>query len=184
MRSDIDSSTDAMALRYPIGQRVSRDTFTSESRDAAFAAIRDLPAALRHAVFRLSDAQLDTPYRPNGWTVRQVVHHLADAHVVMYARVKLALTEDNPPVTLWDEVEWAELLDSREMPIDVSLAIVDAIHARFAALLALLTPHQLGRTLQHPVWGTIPVDELVELCAWHGRHHVAHISGLRERSGW
>lgn len=173
-----------VALQYPIGKRVPRMAFSSESRAAAIGEMAALPANLRRAIAGLSDAQLDTPYRPGGWTVRQVVHHLPDAHVVLYARTKIALTEDNPAVTLWDEVEWAELPDATAMAIDASLSMADAVHARFVHLLGMLTPDQFRRTLRHPLWGVIPVDDLVEICAWHGRHHVAHICALRTRSGW
>lgn len=178
------SSFDMLAVRYPIGKRAPRTAFSAESRKAAIDAVAEMPGNLRRAVAGLTDPQLDTLYRPGGWSVRQVVHHLADAHLVLYARAKLALTDDNPPVALWDEVNWAELPDAKAMAIDASLAIVDAIHARFVHLLRALTAEQCGRTLRHPIWGVIPVDELVEICAWHGKHHVAHICGLRERSGW
>lgn len=183
---NMTSSTDMLELQYPIGKRVhgTGKVFTSASRRAAIDDIAELPANLRQAVAGLTIAQLDTPYRPGGWTVRQVVHHLADAHVVLYARAKIALTEDNPPVKMWDEDTWAELPDAKAMEIDGSLAIVDAVHARFVHLLNLLAPDQFGRTMQHPVWGVIPLDELVEICAWHGRHHTAHICALRTRNGW
>jgi hypothetical protein len=183
---NMTSSTDRMALQYPIGKRVpgTGTVFTSASRRAAIDDIAKLPANLRQAVVGLTIAQLDTPYRPDGWTVRQVVHHLADAHLVLYARAKIALTEDNPPVTTWDEVTWAELPDARTMPVDGSLSIVDAVHARFIYLLNRLLPDQFGRTIRHPLWGVIPVDELIEICAWHGRHHTAHIRALRTRNGW
>lgn len=171
--------TDTDALRYPIGRRVPRTSYTAESRAAAIKDIENVPASLRRAVAGLSDAQLDTPYRPGGWTARQVVHHLADAHVVMYARVRMALAEDNPAVTLWDEDRWAELPDSKSMPVDLSLQIVDSVHARFVNLSKMLPPQQFARTLRHPVWGVIPADELVELWAWHGKHHVAHINAVR-----
>lgn len=184
MQPDNDSSTNMLALCYPIGKRTPRTVFSSESRKAAIDAIAEMPANLRQAVAGLADAQLDTPYRPSGWTVRQVVHHLADAHMILYARAKIALTEDNPAITLWDEVNWAELLDAKSMAIDASLGMGDAVHARFVHLLRALTADQCGRTLRHPVWGVIPIDELVEICAWHGKHHVAHICALRERSGW
>jgi hypothetical protein len=183
MQPDDASSTDALALRYPIGKRAPRTVFSRASRSAAIDDIAELPPNLRQAVAGLSVAQLDTPYRPGGWTVRQVVHHLADAHVVLYARAKIALTEDNPPVKMWDEVTWAELPDAA-MPIDASLAIVDATHARFVYLLNMLMPDQFGRTMTHPMWGVIPLDELIEICAWHGKHHTAHICALRKRNGW
>jgi hypothetical protein len=168
MTSDIETTTDILALRYLIGKRAPVTAFSRESRNAAIGDMAELAANLRGA----------------GWTVRQVVHHVADAHLVLYVRVKLALTDDNPAVTLWDEVSWAELPDARSMAIDGSLAIVHSVHARFVHQLRMLTPDQFSRTLRHPMWGVIPVDELIEICAWHGKHHVAHIRGLRKRSGW
>lgn len=187
MHSDSTSSVtsaELTALRYPIGERATRTVLSSEARAAAIEEIENLPADLHRAVAGLTDAQLDTPYRPDGWTVRQVVHHLADAHSIIATRVRTALTEDDPPVKMWDEVPWAELPDAKAMPIDVSLSIVDAVHARFTYLLRALTPKQFARTSRHPDWGTIPVDYLVDLCVWHGKHHTAQISALRERSGW
>ena len=184
--TNMTSSTDTLSLQYPIGQRVHGKgrVFTSASRRTAIDDIAELPANLHQAVDGLTNDQLDTPYRPGGWTVRQVVHHLADAHIVLYARAKIALTEGNPPVKMWDEVTWAELPDATTMPIDVSLAIVDGVHSRFIHLLNLLKLDQFGRTMQHPVWGVVPLDELVEVCAWHGKHHIAHIRALRMRNGW
>jgi len=178
------SSTEMLSLRYPIGERVRRATHTRASRAVAIDDIAALPANLRQEVAGLTDIQLDTPYRPDGWTVREVVHHLADAHLVLCVRAKVALTEDCPPVMLWDEVTWAELPDATTMPIETSLAIVDAVHARFVFLLKALAPHQFDRSINHPVWGVVPVDELVEICAWHGKHHIAHITALRTRIGW
>ena len=178
------TSVDMAALQYPIGKRTPRTAYSSESRGAVISDIAALPAKVRQAVAGLTDIQLDTPYRPDGWTVRQVVHHLADAHVILYTRAKIALTEDNPPVKMWDEVPWAELPDARAMPIDVSLAMVDAVQARLTYLLKALTPDQFARTSRHPEWGTITVDYLVDLGVWHGKHHTAQIRALRERSGW
>jgi DinB family protein len=175
---------DAGDLRYPIGRYAPHTPFSDASRAATIASIEQTPAKFRRASAGLTDAQLDTPYRPDGWTVRQVVHHLADAHMVLYARTKIALTEDNPPVKMWDEVTWAELLDARSMPIDGSLAIIDAVHARLVHLLETLTPDQFGRTMKHPEWGVVSIDWLVGLCAWHGEHHTAHVSELRKRRGW
>lgn len=171
-------------LRYPIGRREQRAEYSTASRNASIDDIAALPASVRQIVAALADTQLDTPYRRGGWTVRQVVHHVADAHLVLYVRARIALTEDNPSVKVWDEVTWAELPDARTMPIDASLSILDAVHARFVHLLARLTPEQFGRTMQHPMWGVVPIDELVEICAWHGRHHAAHIRTLRKRNGW
>jgi hypothetical protein len=171
-------------LRYPIGTFAPRTSFTAESRAGAIASIERMPANLRRAVAGLADAQLDTPYRPGGWTVRQVVHHVADAHMVLYTRVKVAQTEDNPPVKTWDEVTWAELVDAKRMPIDGSLAILDAVHARLVHFLETLAPDRFSRTTTHPDWGVVSIDGLVDLCRWHGDHHTAHISELRKQRGW
>jgi DinB superfamily len=167
-------------LRYPIGRRATRTSYSAESRAAAIATIEQTPGDLRRAVTGLTNAQLDMPYRPDGWTVRQLVHHVADAHMVLSVRIRHALTEVNPPVRLWDEVTWAELPDAKEMPVDDSLAVVDGVHARMVHLLKSLTPEQFGRAIDHPDWGRIPVDGLVEICAWHGKHHAAHASEFRK----
>lgn len=184
MPHDSIADREMLALQYPIGTRDSHREFTSATRRAAIDDIAVLPADLRAAVADLDDTQLDTPYRPGGWTVRQVVHHVADANVVIYTRARIALTEASPPVKTWDEVTWAELPDARTMPIDASLAMLAAVHARLTHLLNQLSPDQGARTMSHPVWGVMPVDDLVELCAWHGKHHVAHIVALRKRKGW
>jgi DinB family protein len=184
IRAEAAASPDVVDLRYPIGKHTPRAAYSNDTRAAAIENIARLPQQLREAIERLSNAQLDAPYRPDGWSVRQVVHHLADAHSILYARVKIALTETNPLVKTWDEASWAELPDAREMPIDDSMTIVGAVHARLAYLLGRLTPCDLSRTMRHPVWGVIPIDQLVDMCDWHGRHHTAHIRALRVRSGW
>lgn len=184
MNSGTQDSLDLAALRYPIGKRKSRMVFSAASRATTMDEIEELPACIGDAAGGLTAAQLDTPYRPGGWTVRQVVHHVADAHLVIYVRARIALTEDDPPVKTWDEVTWAELPDAKAMPIDTSLAIIGAVHARLTHLLRALSPDQFARTMRHPEWGVIPLDELIEICAWHGRHHTAHIVRLRERRGW
>jgi hypothetical protein len=171
-------------LRYPIGPHAWPRSYCEESRAAAIAAIEAAPANFRRVVTGLTDAQLDTAYRPGGWSVRQLVHHLADAHMVLYTRAKIALTEDNPPVKTWDEQSWAALPDSTSLPIDGSLAILDAVHARFVHLLKTLTPEQFARAMSHPDWGIVSIDGLIDICAWHGRHHTAHASELRRRRGW
>jgi hypothetical protein len=159
------------------------DAVTASMRAEAIAAIATLPMTLRAAVRGLSDAQLDTPYRPGGWTVRQVVHHVADSHMNAFVRLKLALTEENPTVKPYDEKAFANLADQR-LPVDVSLLLLDGLHARWTAVLTPLTPEQFGRPLYHPEIGPITVDYLVQTYGWHSRHHVAHITRLREREGW
>ncbi|HET9426678.1 MAG TPA: putative metal-dependent hydrolase, partial [Gemmatimonadaceae bacterium] len=142
------------------------------------------PGLLADAVRGLTDAQLDTPYRPDGWTVRQVVHHVADSHMNAYIRVKLALTENAPPVKPYDENEWAKLPDSLVTPVAVSLTLLDALHDRWVRVMRALKPVEYARTVTHADHGAITVDFLLALYAWHGPHHVGHITSLRKRSGW
>ncbi len=172
-------------LRYPVGKFNSEVPITTASRAAAIADLAALPANLRAAVAGLTDAQLDTPYRPDGWTVRQVVHHLADSHLNAYTRVRLALTEDNPTIKPYEEQKWAELPDAKSAPAEVSLGILDGAHHRWVSLLRTLTDADLARTVFHPGSGrTMTVDFLTAMYAWHCRHHVAHITSLRLREGW
>jgi len=171
-------------LRYPIGEFEPVQTLAPGERQVCIQAIAEVPARLRAAVAGLSAAQLDTPYRPGGWTVRQLVHHIADSHMNAVTRFKLALTEDEPLVKTYEERLWAELADANTPPIDSSLAILEHLHARWVILLRSLTPDQFPRKFRHPQWGAATVDFLLAQYAWHGRHHVAHITSLRERSGW
>jgi DinB superfamily len=172
-------------LRYPIGREPAPSPMTPQARRAAIADIAELPRHLRAAVAGLTDDQLDTPYRPEGWNVRQVVHHVADSHVNAYVRMKLALTEDVPRITPYDERLWAGLPDSR-LPIDVSLQLIEAIHARWTVLYASLDDAGLrGRAYRHPErGGAVTLEEQLQTYSWHSRHHVAHITRLREREGW
>ena len=174
-------------LRYPIGQFSFPDSTTPAQRQAQIQTwIREIAAApreLRAAVTGLSGEQLDTPYRPGGWTVRQVTHHVPDSHMNAFVRLKLALTEDNPTVKPYDEKAFATLPD-QQLPIEVSLLVVDGLHARWAAVLNALSREQFTRPLYHPEIGAITVDYLVQTYGWHSRHHVAHITRLREREGW
>ena len=167
-------------LRYPVG-RFSAASATS--RTGQIETLRQLPARLREAVSGLTDAQLDTPYREGGWTVRQVVHHIADSHSNSYIRVKLALTEANPTIKPYDEAAWAALPDSR-LPIEPSLAITEGVHARLVALLASLSDTDFERTFQHPERGPMTIAGNLALYDWHSRHHLAHITTLRLRMGW
>jgi len=177
---NVAMSTD---LRYPVGEFRMPAAVTAAMRAEAIAAITAFPMKMRDAVRGLTDAQLDTPYRPGGWTVRQVVHHVGDSHINAFVRLKLALTEDNPTVKPYDEKAFANLPDQR-LPIDVSLWLLDGLHARWAAVLNTLTPEQFARPLYHPEIGAITVDYVVQTYGWHSRHHVAHITRLREREGW
>jgi uncharacterized damage-inducible protein DinB len=139
---------------------------------------------MRAAVARLTDEQLDTPYRDGGWTVRQVVHHVPESHLNSYVRFKLALTEHEPTIKPYFEDRWAELEDARTAPIELSLNLLDAVHGRWVWFLRSLKPTDFERAFQHPDLGKVTLDKNVALYAWHGRHHVAHITSLRERMGW
>ena len=172
-------------LRYPIGKLVRPKSLTPTERKTAIEAIAKAPAAMRSAVSGLTDTQLGTPYRQGGWTVRQVVHHVADSHMNAYTRFKLALTEDNPTIKPYDEAKWAELEDGKSTLVDHSLALLDALHARWVFLLERMKPADFSRTVIHPEHdATMSLDALLSDYSWHGKHHVAHITSLRERSGW
>jgi len=171
-------------LRYPIGPLVVPDTTSADERAGRVGVLAVTPVRLRAAVAGLDDRQLDTPYRPDGWTVRQLVHHLVDSHLNAYVRCKLALTEDAPVIKPYDEARWAELPDSKR-PIGGSLALLDHLHERWTALLASLPGESFQRTCFHPQSGkTITLDHLAATYAWHGLHHVAHVTELRRREGW
>lgn len=170
--------------RYPIGKFSYDSPLTDEKREAFLNDIARAPANLRSAVEGLSDAQLDTPYRPGGWTVRQVVHHVPDSHMNAFIRFKLALTEEEPAIKPYAEDLWADLGDVAATPIDTSLCLLDCLHQRWVQLLRSLTPEQCRRTYRHPDIGLMSLDKTLAMYAWHGRHHVAHITSLRERSRW
>lgn len=170
-------------LRYPIGQFSPTGLVTQEQVHAWIDDIAALPADLRRTVAGLTDVQLDTPYRPGGWTVRQVVHHLSDSHMNSLIRFKWALTEDRPTIKAYDEKGWAVLPDSRE-PIAVSLDLLDALHGRWVSLLRGLSRTQLQREFVHPESGPATLAVTVGSYAWHGRHHQAHVKRLIEREGW
>jgi hypothetical protein len=172
-------------LRFPVGPFRLEGDITDDRRAGWLAEIAALPAQLRAAVAGLDDEQLATPYRPGGWTVRQVIHHVPDSHLNAYVRCKLALTEDEPTVKPYDEARWAELADVRETPIELSMTMLDALHGRWVRLLRSLGPAELGRRFVHPEHGkAFTVDWVIPHYAWHGRHHLAHITSLRERNGW
>ena len=172
-------------LRYPTG-RFQRPTTTLSpaERRKHIDTIRGTPAALRKAVTGLSDTQLDTPYRPGGWTVRQVVHHVPDSHLNAYVRFKLALTENVPTIKPYDEGRWAQLGDVPATRVETSLALLDALHERWVALLESIAQQDYERQLVHPENGTMTLDQVLALYGWHGPHHVAHVTRLRERNGW
>jgi hypothetical protein len=171
-------------LRYPIGKFQFDGAATAEQRAQFIEQVAAAPAQMRHAIDGLSDAQLDTPYRPAGWTVRQVVHHVPDSHLNSYVRFRLALTEHEPTIKPYHEDKWAELSDARTAPVEVSLALLDSLHERWVLLLRSLTPSDWARTFRHPDLGTMSLEKNAALYAWHGRHHVAHITALRDRMNW
>ena len=171
-------------LRYPVGRFSRPADVTPAQRQQWIAAIAAAPAALRAAVAGLTDAQLDTPYRPDGWTARQVAHHVPDSHLNSYVRFRWALTEDEPVIKAYDEKAWAELIDARTAPVALSLALLDALHERWVLLLQAMTEADYARVFQHPERGPMRLDHNLALYAWHGRHHVAHITSLRARNGW
>jgi hypothetical protein len=170
-------------LRYPIGKFAAPAASSPAMRAEQIETLRLLPARLREAVQGLNGAQLDTPYREGGWTVRQVVHHFADSHANSYIRFKLALTEDWPTIKPYDEAAWARLSDSG-LPIDGSLVFLDALHARWVALLESLSEEDFARGFTHPERGRVDLKKALAMYAWHSRHHTAHITGLRARKGW
>jgi hypothetical protein len=170
-------------LRYPIG-RASGEKITPENRKRILLDIADLPNRLRDALEGLSDKQLNMPYRPEGWTVRQVVHHLADSHMHAYLRTRFALTQIQPTIMAYDENAWAALKDAQTGPLEPSLLLLDGLHSRWAMLLESLTEADWERKFVHPERGLLTLDVNIPVYAWHGRHHIAHIADLRKRSGW
>ena len=171
-------------LQYPVGKFQDPGEITGARRQAFIAEIAATPAKLRAAVAGLTDEQLDTPYRPNGWTVRQVVHHVPDSHVNAYVRFKLGLTEAEPTIKPYDEKQWAELADGKTGPVEVSLALLETLHRRWTLLLRALPEDVFRRSFRHPDLGLLTLDTQLAIYEWHGRHHVAHITTLRERMGW
>jgi hypothetical protein len=172
-----------MDPRYPIGEFEMPANVTMERRKHAMDEIASTPAKMRAAVKGLSDAQLDTPYREGGWTVRQVVHHVPDSHVNALIRLKLALTEDKPTIKPYNEAAWAKLADA-QMPIEASQTMLDSVHARFDRIWRSLKPEDFSRKLVHPEHGERTVDWLLFDYEWHGKHHTAHITELRKQKGW
>ncbi len=171
-------------LRYPIGPFDWNLRPSEADRPRYIEEIADTPARLREAVRGLSQEQLDTPYRAGGWTVRQVVHHFPDSHLNAYVRFKLALTEDKPTICPYDEARWAELGDSRHTPIAISLELMERLHERWVVLLRSMAPADFARRFVHPELGELDLNLYTAQYGWHGRHHVAQITALRQRSGW
>lgn len=171
-------------LRYPIGRFAVNGPLTEAERLACIDTIAALPSQLTLAVDGLTDAQLDTPYREGGWTVRQVVHHLADSHANAYVRMKLAATEDDPTIKPYDEKLWSDAVDARTAPVGLSLDFIDALHCRWTWWMRTLPPEAFSRRLKHPESGAMDIDTLLQLYAWHGRHHLAHITNLAAANSW
>jgi hypothetical protein len=181
---EMRTNTDVEALRYPIGRCQPRSQLSAADLRLLIDDLAALPGDLREAVAPLSDERLDTPYRPQGWTVRQVAHHLPDSHMNGLIRCKLALTEEAPTIKPYDEAAWAELPDGCGPDVEGSLLLLAAVHRRWASLLRSLDGTDLARTYLHPVSGPVTVERTLQLYAWHGRHHLAHITQLGARSGW
>jgi uncharacterized damage-inducible protein DinB len=173
-----------MDPRYPIGKMEMPKAITAAKRQQAIESIAATPKNLREAVRGLNDAQLDTPYREGGWTVRQVVHHVPDSHMNAYVRLKLALTEAKPTIKPYEESAWAELADSKNAPIEASQRLLEALHERWDRVWRSLKAEDFSRPLVHPENGERNIDWLLFVYEWHGRHHVAHITELRKRQGW
>jgi len=171
-------------IRYPIGRFSFERPLDSARRKTLIEEIAAAPAKLRESVRGLTPDRLDTPYRDGGWTPRQIVHHVPDSHLNAYVRFKLALTEDVPLIKPYDQDLWAGLEDSRLTPVETSLALVDALHERWVILLRSLSEASFQRTFNHPEMGIVPLDRVLALYAWHGKHHTAQIVSFRERQGW
>lgn len=171
-------------LRYPIGRCNPVEDVTTELIQNCITQLEKQPVFAKTALKGLSDDQIDTPYREGGWTVRQVVHHLADAHMNIYVRIKLALTEDNPTVKTYNEEKWADLEDGKKAPVDLSLSLLDAVHTRLVILLNSLQPEDFKKEFIHPEMGNVAIEKYIQFFTWHGKHHIAHIMSLRERMKW
>lgn len=171
-------------LRYPIGEFQRQSNYTPEQRQGKIDLLKQAPQSLRAVLAGLSELQLDTPYRDGGWTVRQVAHHIPDSHLNAYTRVKLALTEDRPTIKPYDEGAWATLADTKRVPLEVSVALLEAVHTRLAAIFESLQEADWKREYLHPVNGATSIEATLASYVWHAQHHTAHIKNLRQRKGW
>lgn len=171
-------------LSYPIGRFKPESQLSDQKRAECIQEIEAAPAALREAVKGLSREQLDTPYRPGGWTVRQVAHHLPDSHMNAYIRFRLALTESQPTIKPYEQLLWADLPDATTADVEMSLTLLDGLHKRWVALLKAMKPEDFKRTYNHPETGVHALENVLQMYAWHGRHHATHITSLRKRMGW
>jgi DinB superfamily len=172
------------ALRYPIGRYRAPETIDARERETWIRELEALPGNLTRAIAGLNEAQLNTPYRPGGWTVRQVVHHYADSHLNSYTRFRWAVTEDVPVIKTYNEADWAELADAKTAPVELSLALIEPLHGRWVLLLRSFGDAEFARKVNHPEWGVVSTEWLLGSYAWHCRHHVTQITRLREREQW
>ena len=173
-----------MDLRFPIGKFQRPAAVAAADRPELIATLAAAPERYRAAVAGLTDSQLDTPYRPDGWTVRQVIHHIPDSHMNSYLRMKFAATETDPVIKAYDEAVWANLRDAKAMPVEPSLQLISGLHARWVEFLRSLGESDWARAFVHPEHGRMQIDTALALYAWHSKHHEAHITGLRQREGW
>ena len=171
-------------LSYPIGKPQYQLELTPGERTALIDEIAAAPTNLRAAVTGFSEKQFDTPYRSGGWTVRQLVHHVPESHLNSYIRFKWALTEDHPRIKAYEESDWARTPEVDTTSPELSLALLEALHAKWVALLRAMKPEDFRRTLDHPQNGSMTLDRMLQLYAWHGKHHTAHVTNLRKRMGW
>ena len=172
-------------LRYPIGKFIAPEIYSSDYLITKIAEVASFPGRLKKEVHHLSEEQLETPYRQNGWTVRQVIHHCADSHMNCSIRIKWALTEDNPTIKFYHEDRWAELNDSLKMPIQPTLSLLEGLHFRMAYLMNSLTESDLEKTIIHPENNKqFKIKEIIGIYAWHGNHHLSHITALKKKKGW
>jgi hypothetical protein len=171
-------------LRFPVGHPELRTELAPAEREEMIRVLEELPARMREALDGLTDEQLDTPYRPEGWTLRQVAHHVPDSHVNSYVRFKLAVTEENPTIQVYDEKAWAEQTEAREGPVEMSLVLLEGLHRRWVAWLRSLPEEAWSRPLTHPEVGPLNLSQLLCIYDWHSRHHLAHITTTRDREGW
>ena len=171
-------------LRYPLG-RYEPQPYSDQLKQVWLNDIRFLPQSLEASIINLDESQLMTPYREGGWTVKQLVHHVADSHINAYCRFKLGMTEENATIRTYQEKLWAELEDTRRQPVNISITLLFALHARLLSLLESMTTEDFSRTVYHPEHKkSLTLWHLLGMYAWHGKHHVAHVNGLRDREGW
>lgn len=179
------SELDIEKLKYPIGNFVTPQNYSHDQRSKDISIIKDLPHKLKQTIYNLDDAQLDTPYRPGGWTVRQLVHHLADSHMNSFIRFKLTLTEDNPTIKPYDQAAWCDMEESKKLPVNASLNILSGVHERLTAMLNAMQEDDFTKKLYHPeMEKQLTLNRMLSLYSWHSEHHLAQIKGLIERKGW